>query len=95
MTMILRSVHNQPEYHGCETAFVCVQNDVLQAVDKNRFVAFVLLDLLPAFDSVNHSIFCGDFSSRFGFGGKVLAWFKSYLEIASNLFRLTTLFLRL
>ena len=34
-------------------------------------------------------------SSHFGFGGKVLAWFKSYLEIAPNLFRLTTLLLRL
>ena len=34
-------------------------------------------------------------SSHFGFGGKVLAWFKSYLEIAPTLFRLTTLVLRL
>ena len=41
------------------------------------------------------AVFLRRLSSHFGFGGKVLAWFKSYLEIAPNLFRLTTLLLRL
>ena len=37
-------------------ALVKVQNDILRAVDENKSVILLLLDLSAAFDTVDHSI---------------------------------------
>ena len=43
-------------FHSTETALVRVQNDILCAIDSNESVILLLLDLLAAFDTVDHSI---------------------------------------
>ena len=42
-------------------AFVKVQNDILKAIDNNRSVILLLLDLPAAFDTVDHSILYQDY----------------------------------
>ena len=40
----LQSVYK--EHHSCETALVCVQNNILHSINDNRCVLLLLLDIL-------------------------------------------------
>ena len=67
------------KHQSCETALVCVQNDILRSIDNNRCV-LLLLDMSTAFDTVDHDILIKRLDTRFGIRGSALPWFKSYLE---------------
>ena len=66
--------------HSTETALLKVQNDILQYLDNNCYVALVMLDVSAAFDVVNHQQLLNCFKNRFGIDGNVLHWIKSYLS---------------
>ena len=66
-------------FHSTETALVKVQNDILRAVDSNKSIILLLLDLSAAFDTVDHAILLSRLSQRFGIKGKAIAWIESYL----------------
>ena len=66
--------------HSTETALLKVQNDILRAVDDNKSVILLLLDLSSAFDTVDHLILLSRLSHCFGIKGNALAWFDSYLK---------------
>ncbi len=44
------------EGHSTETALRRVQNDILMELDKGKVVMLVFLDLLAAFDTIDHEI---------------------------------------
>ena len=67
-------------FHSTETALLRVQNDILCALDRYESVILVLLDLLAAFDTVDHTLLATRLSTCFGFQGTVLKWLKSYLS---------------
>ena len=46
-------------------------------------VILLLLDLLKAFETVDHYILLSRLKTRFGFEDKVLAWFTLYLGVVS------------
>ena len=73
-------------FHSTETALVRVHNDILTAIDNNKTVILLLLDLSAAFDTVDHSILLSRLSSRFGIKGTVLAWLRSYLTSRKQYF---------
>ena len=75
----LQSAYTCKHFHSTETALVKVQNDILRAVDKNKSVILLLLDLSAAFDTVDHSILLSKLSHRFGIKETALTWFKSHL----------------
>lgn len=64
---------------------MCVQNDVLLALDNNCCVVLLLLDLSAAFDTVDHYMLLQRMPSRFGIKGKALDWFASYLSDRTQL----------
>ena len=61
-------------------AFVKVQNDILKAIDNNRSVILLLLNLSAAFDTVDHSILLSRLQNRFGIRNIALKWFHSYFH---------------
>ena len=66
--------------HSTETALVKVTNDILQALDNNKCVFLVLLDLSAAFDTINHSVFLERLDKEYGVTGSVSNWMGSYLN---------------
>ena len=65
--------------HSTEMALLKVKADILQAIDNQRVVCLILLDLSAAFDMVNHQLLSNRLKYRFGFGGVILDWIGSYL----------------
>ncbi len=67
------------EGHSTETALLRVQNDILSAIDSQKVVILVLLDLSAAFDTISHEILLQRLYHRMGIQGAVHEWFASYL----------------
>ena len=65
--------------HSTETALIRIHNDVTQALDQNRDVILILLDLKSAFDCLNHTIMINRLR-EIGISGDMLKWFESYLS---------------
>ena len=65
--------------HSTETALACVHNDILRALDDQKAVLLLMLDLSAAFDTVDHEIMLERLRDDFGVSGYVYAWYKSYL----------------
>ncbi len=66
--------------HSTETALLKVLNDVLISWDSGDFAVLVLLDLMAAFDTVDHAILIDRLEHCIGLTGIALDWFKSYFE---------------
>ena len=67
-------------FHSTETDLIKVHNGIVSAIDNERCVILLLLDLSAGFDAVDHEILANRLSSKFGIHGKALQWFKSYHE---------------
>eukprot|EP00057_Strongylocentrotus_purpuratus_P003266 XP_003726286.1 PREDICTED: uncharacterized protein LOC100893945 [Strongylocentrotus purpuratus] len=68
------------EHHSTETALLKIQTDLLQAIDSQKGVMMVLLDLSAAFDTVDHNILLNRLEDHFGITGLALKLIHSYLE---------------
>ena len=44
------------KFHSTETALTCVHDDILRAIDDNKSVLLITLDLSAAFDTVDHDV---------------------------------------
>lgn len=73
------SQHGYKSNHSTETLLVRFLNDVLVAIDQNRGVVVLLIDLSSAFDTVQHSILLKILRDSLHIQGKALQWFKSFL----------------
>src|SRR5688572_19979795 len=51
------------------SALLCIQNDILLAMDEEKLGALVLLDLSAAFVTIDHDILLTRLSSYFGISG--------------------------
>ena len=49
--------------HGCTSAILKIQNDIITDIDKRQYCAAVFIDLAKVFDSVNHCILIGRLNS--------------------------------
>ena len=74
------SQHGYKANHSTETLLVKFLNDILVAVDKNRGVVVLLIDLSSAFDTVQHSILLNILRDSLHVSGTALNWFRSFLS---------------
>ena len=58
--------------HSTETALLKVSADILKATDNLEIACSVLLDLLAAFDMVDHKILLNQLENHFGIKGMTL-----------------------
>ena len=49
-------------------------------MDNGKVTALTLLDLLAAFDTIDHPTLLERLHGHFGISGAVLQWFKSYIS---------------
>ena len=70
--------------HSTETALVRGKNYIMMSIDQGKPVILVLLDLSAAFDRVHHNVLFSRLKDMFCLSGKVLEWFRSYLEQRSQ-----------
>ena len=73
----LQSAYRQ--HHSCETAILKVHDDIIRALDDNKIVALVLLDMSSAFDTVNHEYLLATLH-HLGIRDIALRWFETYLS---------------
>ena len=68
------------KHHSTETAVLKVVSDVLLAADREGVTLLGLLDLLAAFDTVDHEILINRLQTSFGIRGTVLSWILSFIS---------------
>ena len=74
----LQSAYKQ--LHGTETALARVHNDFQGALDNQKAVVLIMLDLSAVFDTVHAEILLQRLGHEFGVTGSAQMWFKTYLE---------------
>ena len=55
-------------------------SDLIDPISNGKLALLCLLDLMAAFDTVDHAILLWRFEMTFGFCGMILEWLSSYLE---------------
>ena len=60
-----------------KTVLLCIQ--IHMSLSKSMPVALVLLDMLAAFDAIDHDTLLTCLSASFGFTGTLLRWLRTYL----------------
>ena len=66
-------------FHSTETSLIHTTDFILNAMDKKKTTAIVLLDMSKAFDSINHGILLNKLQDM-GASISALQWFNSYLS---------------
>ena len=66
--------------HSCKTALVRMVNDILWGMESQKITTLTAIDLLAAFNTVDHEILLEGLQLKFGFTGQALHWFDSYLR---------------
>ena len=67
------------KFHSTETAVLKLVSDILFAADGAEVTLLGILDLLAAFDTVDHTILLDRLRVSFGLGGSVLSWITSFI----------------
>ena len=83
--------HIIPAYrrnHSCKTSLVELVDDILWGMEEQLVTAFVILDLLAAFDTVDHDLLLAVLEKRFGVTVNTKQWYHN--NIKSRKFRVIT-----
>ena len=76
----INSQHGYKSNHSTETLLLKFLNDILVAIDRNRGVVVLLIDLSSAFDTVQHDILLKILEESIHIKGIALQWFRSFLS---------------
>ena len=68
------------KFHSTETLLLKMKDNIQLHIDNGEVVLLVLLDLLVAFDTIDHEILINRLEKMYGIEHNCLEWFKSYLK---------------
>ena len=75
--------------HSTETSLIRTTDAILNAIDKKKTTAVVLLDMSKAFDTINHGILLNKLLD-IGISASSVAWFTSYLSDRRQVVRINS-----
>ena len=67
------------KFHSTETALLKVKTDIIKAMEKQEITCLILLDLLTAFDTIDHTILLNKLETTFRIKDTALKWIASFL----------------
>ena len=67
------------KFHSTESALLKIKTDIIKAMDNQEITCLVLLDLLAAFNTVDHTILLNRLETTFGIRDTALKWIASFL----------------
>ena len=67
------------KFYSTETALLKVKTNIIKAMDNQEITCLVLLDLLAAFETVDHTILLNRLETTFGIRDTALKWIASFL----------------
>ena len=68
------------KFYSCKTVLVKLVNDILWAMEHQKILSLVCIDLSAAFDMVDHKILEQVLKNEYGINGTVLQWYKTYIR---------------
>ena len=68
------------KFYSCETVLVKLVNDILWAMEHQKILSLVCIDLSAAFDTVDHEILEQVLKNEYRINGTVLQWYKTYIR---------------
>jgi len=74
--------------HSTETALLHIMNTMYAAANAKKITALVGLDILAAFDTIDHYVLASRLESQFGVVGAASSWLRSYLRGRQQFVRL-------
>ena len=77
------------QWHSTETSVIQTTDEILNAIDKKKLTAVVLLDLSKAFDSIDHQILLAKLQD-IGASRPAIKWLGSYLTSRYQFVRINT-----
>ena len=66
--------------YSCETALLKLVNDILCSLERGNATNFMAIDLLAAFDTMDHYILLQVLRYKFNICGMALTWCDTYLH---------------
>ena len=67
------------KFHSTETALLIVKTDIIKAMDNQEITCLILLDLLAAFDTIDHTTLLNRLETTFEIKDTTLKWIASFL----------------
>ena len=66
--------------HATETAVLKIHYDIISGLDNGKCTVLASVDLLAAFDTVDHSLCIGRIQQLYGVDSVGKDWFESYIR---------------
>ena len=67
-------------FHSTETALVDLIDDLLWNFEKQELCLVAIMELLAAFDTVDHNLLISILNEQYGITGEALEWIDRYLR---------------
>ena len=68
-------------FHSTETTLVDLIDNLLWNFEKQELCVVAIMDLLAAFDTVDHNLLRSTLNEQYGITGEALEWIDSYLRL--------------